>query len=334
MEHFGTILSVVAIGVALMVGGIAQTEWKHKALVHSLIGFGLVIVVLGLTFPWLSDWAPRIAKLVGDVATNPATWFCTLVLLLSAHLLLRWRRIAPDESAASIQRLQVSLEKTLTNQTQANLTLNGMIGIVEDKVDKLSSSVRDQIDKLSSHVDDFETATGKALLRIEPLEKEARSLVARTETLAVLLRDLKDQTAREYELCAQGQLRIGRSLRARDAEAMIKDADTVVMDVGNRLAAAKPSDYSDDQAWLSDYSKWTIAVEKIDTVVGSWQQDHRRILDIRRADYEQSPHSPPQNIKSDSTRTSYKSLCLARDRYLEERSKIFNYFAMKAGDIP
>jgi hypothetical protein len=126
-------------------------------------------------------------------------------------------------------------------------------------------------------------------------------------------------------------MRLAASLRARDAEAILKEADKVVLDIGNRLA--KATDYEDHHVWLSDFRVWTKALETIDDIVSRWEQTKRPFLDIRRAEYEQPSEAPPPNIRSDLTLTPYKTVCLARNRYLLERGNIFAYFDSKVRDI-
>src|SRR5690348_14267818 len=91
MDSAGTIIAVVAVGVAMMVGGIAQAEWKHKSLIYGMIGLGAFVILIGIAFPWLGNWAPRFGRFLTYIDTNLATWFATLVFLLSAAV-LRWRR--------------------------------------------------------------------------------------------------------------------------------------------------------------------------------------------------------------------------------------------------
>ena len=91
-ETVSAVLALIAIGVAIMIGGITQAEWKNKWLINGMIGAGVLIILIGVGFPWFRTWMPRLAELVADIATNPASWFSILILILSGHLLLRGRR--------------------------------------------------------------------------------------------------------------------------------------------------------------------------------------------------------------------------------------------------
>ena len=117
------------------------------------------------------------------------------------------------------------------------------------------------------------------------------------------------------------------------AESQLKEQDAVVLELGGRLQNAKQSDYSDAEAWLADYAKWTDALGKIDEIVVQWQSSHRSFLDIRTSDYEKHVDIHPPHIHSNTALMNYKTLCIARDRYLSNRAGIMNYFALKANDI-
>jgi hypothetical protein len=84
--------------------GIVQGGWKHRLLVWGLIGVGGLLIAAALLWPWIPTWAPRLAVVIADIATHPATWASTAILLLSGHLLMRWRTMplpAQQETVAT-----------------------------------------------------------------------------------------------------------------------------------------------------------------------------------------------------------------------------------------
>jgi hypothetical protein len=90
-DRIAVITLFVGTGVVLMTTGIIQAGWKHKALIWTLVAGGGAFVITG-AFYWLVEkWFPTIAEGMADIATHPASWFSTFILLLSGHLWLRWR---------------------------------------------------------------------------------------------------------------------------------------------------------------------------------------------------------------------------------------------------
>jgi hypothetical protein len=239
---------------------------------------------------------------------------CILSLVISAAL-ASWRFFNPldkdrssDKPAAKgdlsqmtgrIDAVETQVTKARADQTDVNRSLDGMIGRLDDKIDKT-----------------------------------AKELETRATALVQSFRELKDQVDHQYELTCRGQLRLAQALRARDAEVIIKEADTIVSNVGARLINAHPSVYADQRHWMPDYERWYQAMSRIDTVYAQWQPSHGPFLDIRRTDYEQFHKKAPEHIRSDKTAMQYKTLCLAQLRYGKERKDIFSYFHAKSNDIP
>jgi len=316
-----TVLFWAGTGVLLVTTAISQTNWKHRILIGILLAAGAMSIIVAIAgafgvWPYLSSLSPRLAGAISDIASHPASWFCVLILAAAANLLIRnssqgtpsiyavmTARFSgkefPKQLQPDIKRIDDKIDRALANQIEANRNLDGMIGRVDDKADKIALNVQADIKNVMHSV-----------------------------------QELKVEFERSYKHVGMGQLRIANALRARDAEAIIKEADLIVLGLGNKLFEAKPSDYKDAGAWLSDYAKWTAALGKIDSIVSDWQQTQRPFLDIRRDDYERPLKGPPSNVSSDLTLAPYKTLCVARDRYLEGgRAGVLNYFDAKARDI-
>src|SRR5450755_535211 len=121
-----------------------------------------------------------------------------------------------------------------------------------------------------------------------------------------------------------------RSLRARDAQSIIKEADQVIMSTYKKLLEEV---YSDEASWADDYAVWEKAMSRIDNLMSQWtQQHHKPFLDIRLKDFEDSA-PPPQQIKSDANATRYTTAWLAQSSYANMREGLFGYFAAIIGDV-
>ena len=121
-----------------------------------------------------------------------------------------------------------------------------------------------------------------------------------------------------------------RSLRARDAQSIIKEADQVVMSTYKKLLEEV---YHDEASWADDYAVWEKAMSRIDNLMSQWtQQHHKPFLDIRLKEFEDSA-PPPQQIKPDANATRYKTARLAQSSYADMREGLFGYFAAIIGDV-
>lgn len=123
-----------------------------------------------------------------------------------------------------------------------------------------------------------------------------------------------------------------RSLRARDAESMIKEADQVIMCTAKKILEEP---YPDEAAWAVDYAVWEMAMRQIDDRLSQWQPHDKPFLEIRPKDLEGAPEPPPQsNIRFVTNMIWYKTAWLAQQRYANRREGILKYLFFKAGELP
>jgi hypothetical protein len=121
-----------------------------------------------------------------------------------------------------------------------------------------------------------------------------------------------------------------RSLRARDAQSIIKEADQVVMSTHKKLLEEA---YPDEAAWADDYAAWEKAMRRIDDLMSQWtQQHHVPFLAIHSKDIDAGA-PPPQQFRSDANATRYKTARLAQSSYADKRDGLFGYFAAIIGDV-
>jgi hypothetical protein len=141
----------------------------------------------------------------------------------------------------------------------------------------------------------------------------------------------------EQNKAGLGELRLEvamltRSLRARDAEAMIKEADQVIMCTAKKILEEP---YPDEDAWVADYAIWETAMKQIDNLMSQWQPYDKLFLDIRPKDLEGAPAPPPQtNIRFVTNIIGYKTAWLAQQRYTNRREGILKYLFFKVGELP
>ena len=126
------------------------------------------------------------------------------------------------------------------------------------------------------------------------------------------------------------------AIHARDVEAQIKEADFLVVPLGEKLLAAVG--YSGPEAWLADYRSWHDGIAAIDRAILSQKvkvEGFASYLDIRARDLQQCSETPPtDDLKADSTViVTYKTVFLVQRRYVQGREQVLRYFAT-SGALP
>jgi len=150
-------------------------------------------------------------------------------------------------------------------------------------------------------------------------------LTKRIDDLGTTTKSIQQQLTSGYDL-------LSRALRARDAEAMLKEADQKVIDLGDKLLDAR---HQDDSAWAIDFQEWKRYLTQIDHLMASWDKSYRPSLDIRQHDYEAGAPTAPKHIvdKQDANSTRYKTVWIAQSTYKERRDNLFAYLGRKANDF-
>jgi hypothetical protein len=162
-----------------------------------------------------------------------------------------------------------------------------------------------------------------------PCEGQEVSAQDISSRLAEIERGIAQNKASLEELRNKAAM-LTRSLRARDAQSIIKEADQVIMSTYKKILEEA---YPDESAWADDYAAWEKAMSRIDNLMSQWtQQHHKPFLDIRLKDFEASA-PPPQQIKSDANATRYKTVWLAQSSYANRREDLSSYFAAIVGDF-
>jgi hypothetical protein len=148
--------------------------------------------------------------------------------------------------------------------------------------------------------------------KIDELSRQLQKLESRTQ-----------QTEVKYQI-------LNGALHARDAEAIIKEADQKIISTATRLLEGN---YPDEAAWAADYGVWKKAMSQVDGVLSRWLQHHEAFLDVRLTDLEAGgPRPPPQSkIESDTNIMRYKTVWMVQQNYANQRDNMLIYFSTKTG---
>ena len=95
-EDFRVIALCLTLALGLMMGAIRQADWKHKALIRSLLGAAMLLFAVALGWLWIKDWVPRVGASMGELAAHPVTWFVTGMFCVAA---IMFRTPKPTASA-------------------------------------------------------------------------------------------------------------------------------------------------------------------------------------------------------------------------------------------
>jgi hypothetical protein len=167
--------------------------------------------------------------------------------------------------------------------------------------------------------------------QIEAIKAIISTLEGKTEDISNRLAEAERGIAQNKAGLDELRTKLGmlaRSLRARDAQSTIKEADQVVMSTYKKMLEYA---YPDEAAWANDYAAWEKAMSRIDNLMSQWtQQHHEPFLDIR---LKETSVPPSQHIKSDANATRYKTAWLAQSSYASRRDGLFSYFAAIVGDV-
>jgi hypothetical protein len=248
------------------------------------------------------------------------------VILVASAALVAWRYFRP----LSVDR-KSDKEKGLPPKPGS--------GVTDNLIDRVDAAEREIIE-IRAELTASNAKLEQAERELATNEQIRTELVRKTShndgglaALISMFEQLKSLVESNRKQAAQCDQILSRSLRARDAEAIINEADQEVISIVRKLLEGS---YSNEAAWASDYTRWNKAMTRIDGVISQWQEHHKPFLDIRLKDFEAgAPTPPPQsNIKSDQNVMRYKTVWLAQQSYANTRDNIFIYFSSKAGELP
>lgn len=195
--------------------------------------------------------------------------------------------------------------------------LRGVIFLIVFVVNLFVYEMWERFSQLAKRIIERRMGEGQA-----PAIDDMLSRLAETE------RSIAKNKADQTELRTRVEM-LTRSMRARDAESIIKEADKVIMPVSKKLLE-EPESYTNEHAWTADYEAWKRAMEQIDSVWPQWQPHDKRFLDIPAKDFERSKLSAPSNINI----TRYMRVGIAQQSYADMREGILQFLDLKATDFP
>ena len=225
----------------------------------------------------------------------------------------------PDYAEAQLNRGMALLEATIVPET-AN-----------------SAPWKAEIEKLGSALEGYVDATrGNFKSDIDRLNELGVAQHEVSESFRVQFKKLQDTLTQVSTKSRSDYLNLERlfrylidAIRARDAEAQVKDAEKLVCSLGEKLILGTA--YTDSKAWLADYQIWHDNLAAIDqAVISLGVEGYTAFLNIQRRDLEKCAEMPPKEHGADEIIIPYKTVCLAQRRYRDGRDQLFRYFAAKA----
>lgn len=277
-----------------------------------------------------------------------ASWFLLLMSFVLFAIAVRWLRPpAVLDTLSPVAALPEWLEEVPTDFQKLKQQLDNFtrIWVATDPVNNESLElVRSDIAKLRSRLENIEASLRPKSEGIlggglsQKVETRLDSIEAKFEDTRHYLSGLVDSLSHslKHQITIQHEQYeiIIRSLRARDAEAILHEADAIVMNLGGKLIAADA--YENGATWSRDHNLWGHRLDKIDWLMAQWQGDkHQPFLDVKHYDYEREDRKAPAHIlDEDKNATRYKHVCISHERYLHARDNVFAYFAAKAHELP
>jgi hypothetical protein len=81
--------------VSLATAAVRQADWKHKALIRSILAVAAVLAGLGLGWPWVKDDLPHFGAVAGELAASRVSWFVIGMFCVAAVLFRRPNSTTP-----------------------------------------------------------------------------------------------------------------------------------------------------------------------------------------------------------------------------------------------
>jgi hypothetical protein len=218
-----------------------------------------------------------------------------------------------DANTADIEQTRKEIAEAANQQTSNYRALEGIVGTVEDKIDRQSAELDGRLSGLTNIVNT--TSNSTAALTSKLVEYAADGKM-NSDALSEL-RAAQGRTQGNFDFLI-------KALHARDAAARIKECDKIVRCLGSKLLAA--TGYENQAAWRADYVPWENALATIDTYVEEWlRKGHNTpFLFIRPAELQQCPDNPPDSMREITV--AYKTVAIAQRRYLAVRENIETKF--------
>jgi hypothetical protein len=304
-------LAVFAIlwgtSVAFALAAVTMVDSGRKRTLIFLWACAVAFLIAAVAWPWAAERWPQ-AKAFGQLISSNQLTIDALGLsvfgLLVLDFVMRRKWLAKGGRAGGMPNLTTLKRIDKLEQSPASATAKDHSKLVTTVVN-LAKDADARVDRLS---DSIEQIRGQLTGMHNRIESD------------------RNHTASIFRI-------LSTSLRARDAEAIIKEADEVATSVFSKLMTGG---YPDEAAWTADYTIWRDAIGRIDGVVSSWQDHHRPYLAIGLKELEAGAPTPPpeSNVTSSNGVMWYKTVWLVQQSYSNHRESMRRYFHAKAGELP
>jgi hypothetical protein len=281
-----------------------------------------IFLLCGVFWLQLKKIWPPLTETMAAVANSPQTWF-TLFIFISAIIVFGRPKRKPNTTPNSGDGGLSELLETKIEQVKGRVYALEETGGADDASRRQIKEIEVKLEQLVTTVVNLAKDTDA---RVDRLSDSIEQIRGQLSGMHNRIESDRNHTASIFRI-------FSTSLRARDAEAIIKEADEVAMTVSTKLMTGG---YPDESAWTADYSTWRDAIGRIDGVVSSWQDHHRPYLAIGLKELEAGAPTPPpeSNVTSSNGVMWYKTVWLVQQSYSNHRESMRRYFHAKAGELP
>lgn len=344
-EWVWAVCKFLGLPAVMVAGAAAATQWYWDA--YGLIGvafaFLVALIVIPISAALLAGGALIAANArntwLGKGDSSPAGGMTidiedrisksTLANEINNMLIITRSEVSENlaHTSGEINRIERQLEKCTVEinrlsgrlkEVDSLLQPNPMqVGLLSSLTGESSTSAKNIFESLKREIDSVRDHGSGARDALMHITKETQGKI---DSLHV-------QISNNYSILAT-------AIRARDARAIIKDADAVVIEKGEKLM--KAGNYENDKDWHDDYKLWYEKLSIIDRLLLQWSDHHTPYLNISHSDYDGVGFSAPPIILQfgDQNGVRYKNVWIAQTRYTNQRDNVFAYFNSKASELP
>lgn len=306
--------------------------------------FGLAALSFFLAVFWqiVKVAAPNAAASIVEITNDPQSWFVVFILVV-AILIFR----PPKFGRAS--RLS---EPSTSNEISVDLaSLSAEFDAKNNQTWEFSKTIFDGLNRLESQTNAIEKKLYEAVTdRIVPIENTLRPQGGLLGTLLMAPEDSRfDQIISDIESLRKGIAGLGerigseakrqeqaignihRAIRAKLCKERLLEAHRVAEPLGRKLLAARPSDYSNNEDWRSDYEIWSEAISEIDDAFRGWDKTFNPYKSLTQSDYEGSTSGLPQDTNiTHAVITLFQTVRLINGRYQTTIGSLIGYLDGKS----
>lgn len=199
---------------------------------------------------------------------------------------------------------------------------------------------RDKLEQSGNYLHKQITDLDQAL--VAQLKAVAEVAESRTKAVFDVLSDSASASSRKTEERLDGldaSLRGFRKqvfdiLRARDAEAELRELDAEASKLFEKLSRGDEREYPDAQSWQADYNAWKLLINRFWDLSRSWSESVGQPFTLTDADFEGERDVPGSRLfGADGLRDLYRFMLAVNARHMAFREDAFDLMDAK-GELP